>query len=243
MREKHKIFGLIGKNISYSFSPDYFNNKFKEENIDAEYRLFDIDEINKVKGVFNQSVGGLNVTIPYKEEIIPFLDRISGAAKEINAVNTIQFKDYEIIGHNTDVIGFKNSIQPLLKPHHKKALILGTGGASKAVKYVFKELNIDFKVVSRSDKADFTYESLNKEILSEYLIIVNCTPLGTFPNVEKTPDIPFDAITEKHLVYDLIYNPEKTTFLRKAENKGATIKNGLEMLQGQAEAAWDIWNS
>ena len=243
MREKHKIFGLIGKSISYSFSPNYFNNKFKEENIDAEYRLFDIDEINKVKGVFNQSVGGLNVTIPYKEEIIPFLDRISGAAKEINAVNTIQFKDYEIIGHNTDVIGFKNSIQPLLKPHHKKALILGTGGASKAVKYVFKELNIDFKVVSRSDKADFTYEDLNEKILSEYLIIVNCTPLGTFPNVEKTPNIPFDAITEKHLVYDLIYNPEKTTFLRKAESNGATIKNGLEMLQEQAEAAWDIWNS
>ena len=242
MREKHEIFGLIGKNISYSFSPDYFNNKFKEENIDAEYRLFDIDKINKIKGVFNQSVGGLNVTIPYKEEIIPFLDEISGAAKEINAVNTIQFKDYKIIGHNTDVIGFRNSIEPLLKPHHKKALILGTGGASKAVKYVFKELNIDFKVVSRSDKADFTYEDLNKEILSEYLIIVNCTPLGTFPNIEKSPNIPFEAITEKHLAYDLIYNPEKTTFLRKAESKGAIIKNGLEMLQGQADAAWEIWN-
>lgn len=240
-KSESKTYGLIGRNIAYSFSPKYFTAKFERENIPAEYKLFDLAEISEVENLLKSGISGLNVTIPYKQEVIPFLDEITGAAKEINAVNTIQLKNGKCIGHNTDVIGFRDSIAPLLKEHHRKALILGTGGASKAVKYVFSELGIAFKVVSRS-LGDFTYDELTPEIVEAYQIIVNCTPLGTSPNVDKCPDLPYDAITSQHLAYDLIYNPSETKFLQQAKAQGATIKNGLEMLEKQAEAAWDIWN-
>lgn len=243
MKEEHKIYGLIGKNIQYSFSPNYFNKKFQKENIDAEYKLFDIQNIEEAKQVFNQSIAGLNVTIPYKEEIIPLLDEIRGAAQKINAVNTLQFKDHKVIGHNTDVIGFRDSLLPLLEPHHQKALILGTGGASKAVEYVLDALGIKNHFVSRSPrKSAFSYKNLTPEVINEHLLIINCTPLGTHPNIHQCPDIPYEMIGKNHLVYDLIYNPKETTFLKKAKRQGAKIKNGFEMLEKQANAAWKIWN-
>lgn len=244
-KEKSVInYGLIGKNIAYSFSPTFFNHKFESDKINALYQIFDLQQINHIKTTFSTpNLNGLNVTIPYKQDVIPFLDELSNSAKEIGAVNTIQFKDRKKIGHNTDYIGFKKSIEPLLKPHHKNALILGTGGATKAVKFALKQLNINFSLVSRDKhKADFTYAELNSDIIKNHSVIINATPLGTFPNIEAHPQIPFEFITEHHLVYDLIYNPAKTKFLQLAEQKGATIKNGLEMLELQALAAWEIWN-
>lgn len=237
-----KTYGLIGKNIDYSFSRNYFNNKFKNElNLNSQYVNFDIDSVNHVTNLFNQNYNGFNVTIPYKEVIIPFLNSLDFHAQQIEAVNTIKVKNKEVIGYNTDWIGFKKSIEPLLKSHHKKALILGTGGASKAIIYALKQLNIATVTVSRT-LGDYTYADLTKEIILDCSIIVNCTPLGTFPNTELFPDIPYEYITSNHLAYDLIYNPEKTTFLQKCQSQGALIKNGLEMLEIQAEEAFKIWN-
>lgn len=243
MKKSKRKFGLIGKNIAYSFSPKYFNHKFEQEKINAIYQLFDLENINEVSSVFKSSVSGLNVTIPYKQEIIPFLDKISGAAKEIGAVNTIAFVNGKKHGHNTDVVGFKDSLTPLLEPQHNKALILGTGGASKAVAFVLKQLEIPFKYVSRNPiESQLSYSDLTPQIISEFTLIINCTPLGTAPHTEKSPAIPYQGISEKHLVYDLIYNPAQTTFLAKAKAQGATTKNGQEMLELQANAAWEIWN-
>lgn len=235
-------YGLIGKNISYSFSRNYFNEKFKNETIlNSQYINFDLDSLSQLNKIFNQENKGFNVTIPYKETIIPYLDALDIHAEKIGAVNTIQIKNNIKTGFNTDWIGFKNSIVPLLKPHHKKALILGTGGASKAIKYALEQLQIEYKVVSRT-QADFTYNDLNESIIKEYLVIINCTPLGTFPNIEQAPQIPYEFITENHLAYDLVYNPEETQFLKNCKVKGAQIKNGLEMLEIQAEEAWKVWN-
>lgn len=235
-------YGLIGKNISYSFSRNYFNEKFKKETIlNSQYINFDLDSLSQLNQIFNQENKGFNVTIPYKETIIPYLDALDIHAEKIGAVNTIQIKNNIKTGFNTDWIGFKNSIVPLLKPYHKKALILGTGGASKAIKYALEQLQIEYKVVSRT-QADFTYNDLNESIIKEYLVIINCTPLGTFPNIEQAPQIPYEFITENHLAYDLVYNPEETQFLKNCKVKGAQIKNGLEMLEIQAEEAWKIWN-
>ena len=235
-------YGLIGKNISYSFSRNYFNEKFKKETIlNSQYINFDLDSLPQLNQIFNQENKGFNVTIPYKETIIPYLDALDLHAEKIGAVNTIQIKNNIKTGFNTDWIGFKNSIVSLLKPHHKKALILGTGGASKAIKYALEQLQIEYKVVSRT-QADFTYNDLNESIIKEYLVIINCTPLGTFPNIEQAPQIPYEFITENHLAYDLVYNPEETQFLKNCKVKGAQIKNGLEMLEIQAEEAWKIWN-
>lgn len=235
-------YGLIGKNISYSFSRNYFNEKFKNETIlNSQYINFDLDNLSQLKQIFNQENKGFNVTIPYKETIIPYLDALDLHAEKIGAVNTIQIKNNIKTGFNTDWIGFKNSIVSLLKPYHKKALILGTGGASKAIKYALEQLQIEYKVVSRT-QADFTYNDLNESIIKEYLVIINCTPLGTFPNIEQAPQIPYEFITENHLAYDLVYNPEETQFLKNCKVKGAQIKNGLEMLEIQAEEAWKIWN-
>lgn len=235
-------YGLIGKNISYSFSRNYFNEKFKKETIlNSQYINFDLDSLSQLNQIFNQENKGFNVTIPYKETIIPYLDALDIHAEKIGAVNTIQIKNNIKTGFNTDWIGFKNSIVPLLKQHHKKALILGTGGASKAIKYALEQLQIEYKVVSRT-QADFTYNDLNESIIKEYLVIINCTPLGTFPNIEQAPQIPYEFITENHLAYDLVYNPEETQFLKNCKVKGAQIKNGLEMLEIQAEEAWKIWN-
>ena len=240
-----KTFGLLGKNISYSFSRTYFSKKFKKENIDAEYLNFDLQNINQFRDVIKETpnLQGLNVTIPYKEEIINFLDDLAPEAEEIGAVNTIKINGNKLIGYNTDYIGFSESIKPLLKPHHKKALILGTGGASKAIAYAFKKMGIAYKFVSRtSGELKLSYQDLSLEIVNDHNIIINTTPVGTFPNVEKYPKFPIEHLTNKHLVYDLIYNPETTQLLALAKEQGAKIKNGLEMLELQAESAWRIWN-
>jgi len=240
-------FGLIGKDIEFSFSKAYFTNKFESEELPHTYQNFDIESIDNFIDIIKdvKDLKGLNVTIPYKETIIPFLDKIDKKAKEISAVNTIKItKNGTLIGYNTDYYGFKKSIEPYLKKNHKKALILGTGGASKAIAYTFKRLGIEYNYVSRtaSNTATYTYETLSKEIIESHNIIVNCTPLGTYPETNVCTPIPYDAITKSHLLFDLIYNPEETKFLTIGKLKGATICNGLEMLKLQADKAWEIWN-
>jgi len=246
--EKDKAsFGLIGKNISYSFSKTYFNNKFASLNLQGySYENFDMPNLEEFPSLIerNKTLRGLNVTIPYKEEIIRYLDNLDRKAKHIGAVNTIKFTKEGLKGYNTDVYGFKKSIEPFLKESHKKALILGTGGASKAVAFVLKELGISFKYVSRNPIGDqIGYSELNKKVISTHTLLVNCTPLGTFPNIATKPSIPYELLTSNHLLFDLIYNPEKTAFLLSGEQKGAIICNGAEMLELQAEKAWQIWNS
>lgn len=242
-----KTYGLIGRNIDYSFSRKYFSEKFEKEKIPAEYRNFDLAEIGEFPKVFKaeENPGGFNVTIPYKEAIIPYLDRLDENARLIGAVNTIRIEaDRSLTGYNTDFYGFSESLKPFLKKEHTHALILGTGGASKAVAFALEKLGIQYRFVSRSaDNDKFSYQQLDEEILKQYLLIVNCTPLGTFPETEKHPALPFEWITEKHLVYDLIYNPPVTALMKKASEKGATTVNGLRMLELQAEKAWEIWNS
>ena len=237
-----KTYGLIGKNISYSFSRNYFANKFKKEDIkNSQYINFDIDNLSELNNIFNTNNFGFNVTIPYKEVIIPYLDSLDFHAEKIGAVNTIKLENRKKIGFNTDWIGFKKSIEPLLNSHHTKALILGTGGASKAVIYALDQLKIETLMVSRY--GEISYEDLSEEIIQNHAIIINCTPVGTFPNVDAAPEIPYHFITKNHLAYDLIYNPAETLFLKKCKEKGAVVKNGLEMLEIQAEASWKIWNS
>ena len=237
-----KTYGLIGKNISYSFSRNYFANKFKKEDIkNSQYINFDIDNLSELNNIFNTDNFGFNVTIPYKEVIIPYLDSLDFHAEKIGAVNTIKLENEKKIGFNTDWIGFKKSIEPLLNSHHTKALILGTGGASKAVIYALDQLKIETLMVSRY--GEISYEDLSEEIIQNHAIIINCTPVGTFPNVDAAPEIPYHFITKNHLAYDLIYNPAETLFLKKCKEKGAVVKNGLEMLEIQAEASWKIWNS
>lgn len=242
-----KTFGLLGRNIDYSFSRTYFSKKFKRENIPAQYLNFDLEKIEEFPAIIENTshLGGLNVTIPYKQEVIPYLDALDADAEKIAAVNTIKVGEQgKLTGYNTDFIGFADSLKPFLKPHHKKALILGTGGASKAVAFAFSQLGIAFSFVSRQPKPNnLKYSDIDKELLEAYSIIVNCTPLGTSPDIEKHPTIPFEFINSSHLVYDLIYNPPVTTLMEKARQKGATVTNGLNMLKLQAEAAWKIWNS
>lgn len=240
-------FGLLGRNISYSFSKGYFTEKFSKEHFEGcTYENFDIQEINafielKEK---NTDLNGLNVTIPYKEAVIPFLDKLSKNAAQIGAVNTIKFtKKGKLKGYNTDYYGFKKSLEPLLEPHHKKALILGTGGASKGVAFALDQLDITYTFVSREAKENcIDYSLINATTFDNYQIIINCTPVGTSPNVDLFPLIPYEFFTEKHIAYDLIYNPAETQFLSKAKAQGAQIKNGLDMLIFQAEKAWKIWN-
>lgn len=244
-------YGLIGYPLKHSFSIGYFNEKFKSENIDAEYVNFEIPSINDFMEVIEEhpNLRGLNVTIPYKEQVIPFLDELDPDTAKIGAVNVIKIikqpkGKVRLIGYNSDIIGFTNSIQPLLQEHHKRALILGTGGASKAVYRGLQNLGIDCIFVSRSHKANgtLTYQELTPEIIAMYTIIVNCTPLGMYPNVDSCPDIPYELLTSNHLLYDLLYNPNVTLFMKKGEERGAVTKNGLEMLLLQAFAAWEIWN-
>ena len=248
--EKNKLFGLLGKNISYSFSKEYFTNKFKDLGYtNHQYVNFDLQEISELKEVLTKNkkvLSGINITIPYKQDVMAFLDEIDEDAKKIGAVNTMKFlENGKIKGYNTDYYGFKNSIQPFIKKHHTKALVLGAGGASKAIAYAFEKMNIDYKFVSRKkrNKDVFTYEEITPDVLKEYTVIINCTPLGTYPNIETRPNIPYEAITDKHLLYDLTYNPEVTTFLKLGKEQGAAIKNGLEMLALQAEKSWEIWSS
>ena len=240
-------FGLVGRDISYSFSRGFFAKKFAAKKLPHSYVNFDLQSIDELKSIIEttSNLKGLNVTIPYKEEVIPILNGLNKKAKKIGAVNTIRItSNKKLIGYNTDFYGFKNSIKPHLKKHHKRALILGTGGASKAIAYALKKLKIEYHYVSRSQKKGVTYvySKLTNEIISSHFIIINCTPIGTFPNIDECPDIPYDALSEKHILYDLVYNPEKTKFLLTGEAKGATIINGLEMLRLQAEKSWEIWN-
>jgi shikimate dehydrogenase len=244
---ENKRFGLIGKNIEYSFSKKYFTEKFSADLFtDFTYENFDIQSIDEFPKIIenNPDLKGLNVTIPYKQSIIPFLDTLSDKAFKIGAVNVIRFtKKGNLKGYNSDWYGFKKSLEPLLQPHHKKALIPGTGGASKAVAFALDELDITYAFVSReaNDKT-IDYERINATTFDNYQIIINCTPVGTSPNVKEFPPIPYQFFTEKHIAFDLIYNPEETQFLKKAKKKGAVIKNGYEMLVFQAEKAWKIWN-
>lgn len=242
--EKHR-FGLVGKDISYSFSKGYFTDKFAKLNLEGySYENFDLQSIDEFSELVhsNPDVKGLNVTIPYKQEVMSFLDELDAQAEEIGAVNTIKFNGNRLIGYNTDAYGFQNSIKPFLKPHHTKALILGTGGASKAISFVFKQLGIDVTYISRNpDASQLGYGDLNQSVLENHTILVNCTPRGTHPNVYERPNIPYAHITEKHLLFDLIYNPEKTAFLKEGERRGADIVNGFRMLQLQADRAWEIW--
>jgi len=248
MNNRNK-FGLLGKDISYSFSKKYFTEKFQELGLkDYKYSNFDIPEIEEFPFLLyhrEDEFRGINVTIPYKESVMRYLDDVDEDAKNIGAVNTIKITDdNKLVGYNTDFYGFQNAIQPLLKSNHKKALILGTGGASKAIAYAFDKMNIEYKFVSRKvSEGMFLYSMLNEQIMEEYAIIVNCSPLGTHPNIDESPNIPFQFITNKHLLFDLIYNPAETKFLSEGKKRGAIIKNGLEMLQLQAEKSWKIWNS
>ncbi|WP_226789887.1 shikimate dehydrogenase family protein [Flagellimonas hadalis] len=243
---KKNRYGLLGKNISYSFSKGYFTQKFKNLGMDDHsYENFDLQDISELETVLSQdNIKGFNVTIPYKEEVLAYLDQLDAKAEKIGAVNTIKITENGLKGFNTDAYGFEKSLDPLLRPHHKKALILGTGGASKAIRFVLEEMGISTTYVSRSKKAgQYTYDELDKAIMEENTLVVNCTPLGTHPDIEKKPDIPYQHIGKEHLLYDLIYNPAKTTFLALGEAQGATIQNGLGMLQWQAEKAWEIWNT
>ncbi|MCD2258706.1 shikimate dehydrogenase family protein [Psychroserpens luteolus] len=240
--------GLLGRHISYSFSREYFSQKFETLQLAFTYENFDLEHISELPQLLkhNSNIKGLNVTIPYKEEVIPYLDALGKKAKKIGAVNTITINSKgKLKGYNTDCYGFKKTIKPFLKSHHKKALILGTGGASKAIAYTFKKLNIKYDYVSRSKKdgVKFTYDNLDLDTIKNYTIIINCTPIGTHPNVNSCPDIPYDGITAKHLLYDLIYNPEETKFLKAGKLQGAHTVNGYQMLVFQAEKAWKIWKS
>ena len=250
MEEKESnVFGLLGKNIEYSFSRGYFTNKFDKLGFtNYKYVNFDIQNIEEFLSIINdnkKSLRGINVTIPYKEEVMKYLNKLDKTAKEIGAVNTIKLtKKGNLKGYNSDVVGFENSIFPFIKKHHKRALILGTGGASKAIAYALKKNGIKFKFVSRNpkNKKEISYQDLTENVIKKHQIIINSTPVGTSPNIEKSPNIPYQFITKNHLLYDLIYNPEVTTFLLKGKEQGATIKNGYEMLELQAEESWRIWN-
>ena len=251
MEEKSNniFFGLLGKNISYSFSKSYFSQKFINLQLNHhKYVNFDIDDIQQFPGIVSEyktSLKGCNVTIPFKESVFNYLDEVDAIASEIGAVNTIKFTNKgRLVGYNTDVFGFENSLLPLLKSHHTKALILGTGWASKAVSYVFEKLKIKYYKVSRNpiDSDQISYEDITDELLKEHTIIVNCSPLGTFPNINDKPNIPYQFLTRKHLLYDLIYNPTETAFLMEGKKHGAKVKNGFEMLELQAEESWKIWN-
>jgi shikimate dehydrogenase len=242
-------YGLIGYPLVHSFSRKYFTEKFAAEGLDAEYLNFEIPSIGQLPSILqaHPDLRGLNVTIPYKEQVISYLDALDEGARAIGAVNVIRISHSDgrtvLKGYNADVIGFMDSLHPLLRPHHRQALVLGTGGASKAITYGLRQLGITPTLVSRTPrKGMLAYSDLDEEVMRKYLVIVNCTPVGTYPKVDACPDIPYRLLTPDHLLYDLVYNPEKTLFLQRGEAQGAQIKNGLEMLHRQAEASWDFWH-
>lgn len=243
---KKKVLGLVGRNISYSFSAGYFEEKFSQMGLNnCTYRNFDIDDIEEFSDILQtKGLKGLNVTIPYKEEVIPLLDKLSKKAKKIGAVNTITIsKKGKTKGYNTDWYGFKKALKPMLKKRHKHALILGTGGASKAVAFALRELKIDYDFVSRQEnELWYTYDQLDAEVFEDYQIIINTTPMGTFPKVDECPPLDYSLFTADHIAFDLVYNPSETLFLKQAKQNGAKIKNGYDMLVYQAEKAWAIWN-
>ena len=240
-------FGLVGKNIEYSFSKKYFSEKFKSENLSHSYENFDIHSLADFQNIISETpnLKGLNVTIPFKEKIIPLLDNLDEEARKIGAVNTIRISgDKKLTGYNTDHFGFQKSLEVFLPLQQKTALILGTGGASKAVAYTLEKLGFRFKFVSRNESLNtLQYSSLNQTIIESHLLLVNCTPVGTFPKIAASPLIPYHFLTENHLLFDLIYNPSETEFLKHGKTKGAKTTNGLKMLELQADKAWEIWNS
>lgn len=244
-----KKFGIIGYPLGHSFSPGYFNEKFQNEGIDAIYEKYELPVITDLQAIidYTQDLCGFNVTIPYKEKVMSYLDVISPEARAIGAVNVVKVTNKDgkkhLEGYNSDLIGFTRSIQPLLEAHHKKALVLGTGGASKAAMYGLHKLGIETMLVSRYQKNNtIQYEQIDEEVMKEYTVIVNCTPCGMAPHFDECPAIPYCHITPKHLLFDLIYNPDETLFLKNGREQGAVTKNGLEMLLLQAEGAWEIWN-
>ena len=233
-------FGIIGYPLLHSFSAKYFNEKFQQEHIEAEYSLYPIveNEFERVKDLLDR-LDGMNITLPYKQTIIPYLEGLDDTAAAIGAVNVV----HNYIGYNTDCLGFMESIQPLLRPYDKRALVLGTGGASKAICYGLTKLQITPTLVSRTpNEQAIGYDAIDQSIMDTHSIIINCTPLGMLPDIESCPNIPYELITERHLLFDCIYNPEETLFLKKGRLQGATTQNGMEMLIGQAKAAWKIWN-
>ncbi|WP_420593386.1 shikimate dehydrogenase family protein [Robiginitalea biformata] len=240
-------FGLIGKDISYSFSPGYFGEKFRKLGLeDYTYQIFDLADISEFPALFGEypDLKGLNVTIPYKQVVMPFLDHIAPEAAWIGAVNTICLQGSITTGHNTDVTGFRESLRPLLLPADREALILGTGGASRAVAHALEQLGIRFRYVSRNPgPGQLSYTGLDAPTLRKVQIVVNTTPLGTHPNTDARPEIPYEALGPEHLLFDLIYNPGQTAFLSEGRSRGSRIKNGLEMLEIQAEHAWKLWNA
>lgn len=242
-------YGLIGYPLGHSFSKNYFNEKFENEEIDAKYINFEIPHIEDLTEILDTTpeLIGLNVTIPYKEKVISYLDFISPEATAIGAVNVIKVEhkgnDVKLKGYNSDVIGFTRSIEPFLEPCHKKALILGTGGASKAINYGLKSLGLETVYVSRFERpGTIQYDKITPEIIKEYNVIVNCTPVGMYPHTDECPELPYEAMDSHTLLYDLIYNPDETLFMKKGKEQGATVKNGLEMLLLQAFASWDFWH-
>ena len=239
----NKLFGLLGKGIGYSFSRNYFSKKFETENLKHQYVNFDLTDLSNFgELLMKKDISGINVTIPYKQDVIPFLDKLNPVAEAIGAVNTIVFRDGEKIGYNTDYIGFKKTLLQNIKIIQEQAFVLGTGGAAKAICYVLEQLNIKVLKVSRNEGKDKkTYAQLTKKDYIDHKLIINCTPLGTHPHTDAYPPIDFEQINNSHLLYDLIYNPEITTFMKMGIDKGATVLNGYQMLVEQAEASWSLW--
>jgi shikimate dehydrogenase len=242
-----KRYGLIGYPLGHSFSRKYFTDKFASEGIrGCKYELFPIENIDQLPGLLSlyPDLEGLNVTIPYKKEVIRYLNDKSNLPEGLNACNCIRIKDSKLTGFNTDITGFRLSILPMLKPHHTHALILGNGGATAAVKHALRELQVQYAVVSRrhSTEADLVYEDINADLMSQYTVIINTTPLGTIPDIQLAPEIPYHLLHPGHLLYDLVYNPRITTFMKKGMERGA-VKNGYDMLVIQAEESWKIWNN
>ena len=248
MANKIKKYGLVGYPLGHSFSKDFFARKFANEGIDAEYVNFEIDNISRISEVLAAGVDGLNVTIPYKQQIMPYLDRIDPAAQRIGAVNVVKIERTDdgkvrTCGYNSDIVGFTESIRPMLDSRHRRALILGTGGASKAVRCGLEDLGLESTYVSRrADNGVLTYADLTEEVFKQYQVIVNTTPLGMYPHVDTLPDIPYSLLTPDYVCFDLVYNPETTRFLHEAARNGAATRNGLEMLILQALESWRIWN-
>lgn len=245
---KQQLF-LLGEHVTqYSFSEAYFTQKFEQLQLtDYSYRAIDLPQAQAYTEWINQqsNILGFNITIPYKESLIPYIDQLDPAAQAIGAVNTVKVHQGKTTGYNTDWVGFKDSLSPLLKPHHTKALVLGTGGASKAILYALEQLNIDFTLANRTanQMTSLTYQDLTAEHISSHAIIIQCTPVGTYPNITDCLDLPYDALNSQHILYDLVYNPETTAFMHQGLKHGTTVKNGYDMLVGQAEMAWKIWTS
>ncbi len=236
--------GLVGKSLKHSFSEKYFDNKFKKESINASYQNYEIDDISKIRTLFDDNnLEGVNITIPYKESVIQYLDEVSLVAKAIGAVNTVNLENGRLVGYNTDYIGFANSIKPHLHQKHERALILGTGGASKAIKYVLDSLGIKYLFASttKSSSNVFSYNEINNHLLKFHLFVINTTPLGTYPDTSDKPNIDYNGITEHHFLYDLVYNPSETSFMTEGMKKGAMVMNGYDMLKIQAEESYKIW--